>query len=87
MTTEVKVLSHEAHRILFFMMNRLSTLKYGYKETVLGCYEAAIQNYGYKEPEEGKDFIIAYTIEQMNQVDKLQEDIDKLGDFDAYSER
>ncbi len=78
--TEVKVLSHDAHLILHYMISKLDSLKYGYKDIVRGCYDCAIRE-GYEEPEEGKDFIIDYTIEQMRHVVNLENDIKKMEDI------
>jgi hypothetical protein len=49
------------------MLRELSTMKYGYRSVVEGCYDMAISNVGYSKPEESKNDIVDAVIELLNQ--------------------
>lgn len=51
-------MSEKKKKILSFMIRKLSTMKYGYRDIVEGCYLAAIKNYHYVAPEEGMDDVV-----------------------------
>jgi len=51
-------MSPEAIRLLSFMLKSLTSCKYLYSGAATGCYEMAVNNRGYSEPPEGKEFVI-----------------------------
>ncbi len=48
--------------IIHFMIRKLSSCKYGYRDIVEGCYNAAVENYGFT-PVENKEEVIDKVIE------------------------
>jgi len=63
-------MTENAIKIIFFMTKQLSTFSHGYKENVEGAYDAAINNYGYEAPIEGKDKIVNKVLEILVRLDK-----------------
>ena len=63
-------MSTEARKIIMFICKQLSTCKYFYKETIEGCYEAAISNYSMIRPIETKEFIVNKVIVTLNHITK-----------------
>jgi len=59
--------SNEARRIMGFMITELSSLKYGYRDIVEGCYQTAITNCGYDKPTESMLVIIDEVIRILNE--------------------
>ena len=51
-------MSEEAKRIMAFMLKGLSGMSHGYRQTVEGSFDCAIENYGYVIPSESKDDIV-----------------------------
>lgn len=54
-----------------WMVGQLSSLKYAYRETVEGCYDSGVQNYGFAEPKEGRKVIVDQVIEAMKVVSEM----------------
>lgn len=52
-------MSPEALDVMTFMLRDLTGMKYFFDETVSGCYDAAVGNYGYPVPPEGKEAVLA----------------------------
>ena len=50
--------SSEALYLMTFMISELSTMKYGYRDIVKGCYWTAINNCAFPKPEESIDIIV-----------------------------
>ena len=63
-------MTETANKIIFFMIKQLSTFSHGYKEIVEGAYDAAINNYGYEAPIEGKDKIVNKVLDILARLDK-----------------
>ncbi len=59
-------MSSECISLITWMMKELSTTTHFYKEIVSGCYDAAIENYGFTKPVESKGFIIKKVIDTFN---------------------
>jgi len=50
--------SSEALQLMAFMISELSTMKYGYRDIVEGCYWMSIKNCAFPKPEESIDIIV-----------------------------
>jgi hypothetical protein len=59
-------MTQEARKLMAFVIRELSTLKYGYKTIVEGCYDVAIQKYKFAVPIESKAEIVNKVIECLN---------------------
>jgi hypothetical protein len=51
-------MSKQAYELITFVAKEMSTVKYFYKVMIEYCYDMAIKNYGFQEPEEGREFVI-----------------------------
>lgn len=59
-------MTKQADKVIAFMVRQFSTVKYGYRTFVEGCYDAAINNYGLAKPEESKAEIVDAVIAALN---------------------
>ena len=60
--------SKEAGNLICRMIKELAQLGYGYRQTVGGCYDALINNYGYQAPPEGKESTVDEVIKVLNRI-------------------
>lgn len=54
------------NKLITWMLTRLSTTKYGWRTTVDGCYDTAIEHYHFEKPEESKEEIVDFVIKVLN---------------------
>ena len=52
-------MSEKANKLIVWMVKEISAFTHAPKDVIEGCYDAAILNYNFAEPEEGKEVIIA----------------------------
>jgi len=60
-------LTQKASNIAFWMIKELSPLKYAYKESIDGCFDDAIKHFGFEEPEEEKEVVVAEVTRILNE--------------------
>jgi hypothetical protein len=56
-------ISQEGRTLMYHMIKELSSLKYGYRTVVEGCYDTLINNCGLKRPMESKSEIVVNVID------------------------
>ena len=61
--------SNEANQIIQFMLIHLSHMRYGPMNIIHGCFDTAIENYGYSNPNESKDSICSFVKDILNSID------------------
>ena len=49
----------EACKLIIYMVKEISAFTRAPKIIIEGCYDAAIFNYSFEEPEEGKEVVVA----------------------------
>ena len=66
-------MSPKSKTIMFWMIKELSKLPYAYRSTVEGCFDCAVEKYGFENPEDSKDVIIDEVIQILNiEVNKVR---------------
>jgi len=63
--TTISDFSREGRKIIHFMIGELSSLKYGHMDIIYGCYDAAINNYGYPKTPEKRKEISSFVADRM----------------------
>jgi len=63
-------LTPNASSIAFWMIKELSPLKYAHKESIDGCFDDAIEHYGFEEPKEEKEVVVAEVTRILNEFSK-----------------
>ncbi len=61
-------MSPEANKILHFILKELGGLGYGYRQTIEGCFDAAVNNYKMSHPPEGKDVVVDEVLKILREI-------------------
>ncbi len=61
--------TEEANQVIQFMLLNLSNVKYGPMNIIQGCFDTAVNNYGYGKPIEPKDEICEFVKDILNSID------------------
>jgi len=60
--------SDTANLVIQYMLLNLSGMSYGYAMVVEGCFDSAIENYGYEKPDETKKEICEFVKDILNSI-------------------